>query len=48
MTYKKLKASARLGYRVGQTGLKNSQQLDQHGDKLTAFENAKYSLAFFY
>jgi len=44
MTNKKQKAAFRLEYRVGISGRKNSQQIDQHGDKSTAKINAKHSL----
>jgi hypothetical protein len=44
MTNKMLKAAFSLGYRVGQTGRKNSQQLDQRSDKLACKINAKQSL----
>jgi hypothetical protein len=48
MTNEKLKAASRLGYRVGQTGRKNSQHRANMGDKLAPKINAKHSLAFFY
>jgi hypothetical protein len=47
MTYKMLKAASRLEYRVGISRPKNDLQVGQHGDKLTAFKNAKESFTFF-
>jgi hypothetical protein len=44
MTHKKQKASARLGYRVGQNARKNSQHHANISDKSTAKINAKQSL----
>ena len=47
MTNKMLKAASRLEYRVGQTGRKNSQQIDNRSDKLASKIDAKESLIYF-